>query len=122
LLQDSVITGALLDIIRDACAAILTLTDGIDQESLAASRITRTEVVRQIGIVCRTAADLPIDTRSLLERLDWDAWSVTSRELRRGGDEAASAMWFAARSLAPATLLWLQTYRKHLPDVFSYRV
>jgi hypothetical protein len=26
-----------------------------------------------------------------------------------------------ARSLAPATLLWLATYRKHQPELFSFR-
>ena len=114
--------AALLGIIEDAARSMVTLTAEVDQDAFARSRLTLSAVRRHARNLAETAANLPVATRSSLERLDWDAWAMVDQEAGKGGEAASSALWFAARSLAPATLLWLATYRKRQPELFAFRV
>lgn len=115
------LNAALLGIIEDAARSMVTLTAEVDEDAFTRSRLTLSVVRRHARNLVDTAANLPVITQVSLERLDWDAWAVVVREAGRGGAAASSALWFAARSLAPATLLWLATYRKRQPELFLYR-
>jgi len=117
--SDSILNAALLGIIEEAARAMVTLTADLDEEAFARSRLTLPAVRRHVRTLVETAANLPPPTRASLDRLNWDAWATVAREA--GGPAASSALWFAARSLAPATLLWLATYRKNQPELFCYR-
>ena len=119
---ETILTPALLGIIEDAARAMVTMTAEVDEEAFARSRLTLPAVRRHARTIVETAANLPAATRARLEHLDWDAWAAVVSEGDKGGAAARAALWFAARSLAPATLLWLATYRKHQPELFSYRV
>jgi hypothetical protein len=121
MLKDVLVNGALLGIIEDAARAMVTLTADGEEDAFARSRLTLPAVRRHARTLADSAANLPVLIRSALERVDWDAWAAVAREADKGGAEAAAALWFAVRSLAPATLLWLDTYRKHLPELFAFR-
>jgi uncharacterized protein with HEPN domain len=114
------LSASLLSIIEEAGIAALTLTEGLEKDAFLASRLTRAETQRQIKSMGESAANLPPPTRTLLAEVDWDGWQSVARQLGEGGDAADEALWFALRSLVPATLMWLRVYRKNQPEVFEY--
>lgn len=121
MLKDAILNGALLGIIEESARAMVTLAADLEEAQFARSRLTLPAVRRHVGVLVQTVSNLPAGTRLSLERVDWDAWALVRRESERGGETGAAALWFAARSLAPATLLWLATYRKYQPELFAFR-
>ncbi|NTV10727.1 MAG: hypothetical protein HGA47_08115 [Zoogloea sp.] len=114
--------GPLLAIIEEAGTAVLTLTEGVDEGELLASRLTRGEVLRQLQNIAETAANLPPHVRTRLPEIDWEGWTGTMRSLRLGGVLEDEAICFAVRSLVPATLMWMRVYRQEHPALFSFSV
>lgn len=110
----------LLSIIEEAGMGALTLTGSLNEGEFLSSRLTRREVSRQILIIADNARRLPAEIRQRMAELDWDGWAITARQIQREGREADEALWFAARSLIPATLIGLRLYRKTQPDLFSW--
>ena len=105
---------------------MLTLTEGLEKEEFLASRLTRAETQRQVKIISECAASLPPQMQTLLAEVDWAGWHTVARQLgagahQPGADNGAEqeALWFALRSLVPATLMWLQVYRKEQPEIFE---
>jgi uncharacterized protein with HEPN domain len=115
------LNSALLAIIEEAGMAVLTLTEGLEEQEFLRSRLTRAEVTRQLQALAASAADVPPATRKLLPELDWSAWEATARAMSAGGPAQDEALWFAAESLVPATLMWLRVYKKNQPEVFEFR-
>jgi uncharacterized protein with HEPN domain len=113
------LNASLLSIIEEAGIAVLTLTEGLEKDEFLASRLTRAETQRQIRIMCETAANLPQHIQTLLVEVDWSGWQTVARQLDTPGEAEQEALWFAIRSLAPATLMWLRVYRKSLPEIFE---
>lgn len=114
------LNASLLAIIEEAGIAVLTLTEGLEKEEFLNSRLTRAEVVRQVRIMTDIAAKLPPRTCTLMAEVDWAGWAATARQLNEPGPAADDALWFAARSLIPATVMWLRVYRKNQPELFDY--
>ena len=113
------LNASLLSIIEDAGVAVLTLTEGLDEGEFLASRLTRAETARQLRIMSDAAANLPPQVHTLLAEVDWDGWQTVAHQIDAGGEAEREALWFAVRSLAPATLMWLRVYRKSLPEIFE---
>lgn len=112
--------GALLAIIEEAGAAVLTLMEGVEEAEFARSRLTRGEVRRQLQTIVATAAEMPEHVRGKMPELDWNAWVVLGRELETAAELIADEpLWFGIRSLVPATLLWLRVYRQSDPELFK---
>jgi uncharacterized protein with HEPN domain len=113
------LNASLLSIIEEAGVAVLTLTEGLEKDEFLASRLTRAETQRQLKIMSESAANLPPQMQALLAEVDWAGWRSVARQL--GADHAAGqeALWFAVRSLVPATLMWLRVYRTNQPEVFE---
>lgn len=114
------LNALLLSLIEEAGASVLTLMGSLNQKELLRSRLTRSEVNRQVLSMADFAARLPSETRTLMTALDWEAWELTAKLLKQTGPDADDALWFAVSSLVPATLLWLRHYRKTEPEVFSW--
>jgi len=114
------LNGALLGILEDAATAVLTMTEGLEQEEFFASHLTRQEVLRQLRSMSDSVGNLPAATRAQLAEIDWAAWSVLGLELKKAENHGREVIWFAIQSLVPATLLWLRVYRKHQPQMFSF--
>ena len=106
-------------IIEEAGVNVLTLTEGLAEEEFLSSRLTRAEVARQLGAMTGVALKLSEQTRSQLPELDWDGWEGAARQLGEGGSASDEALWFAVKSLVPATLMWLRVYRKNMPEIFA---
>lgn len=115
------LNASLLSIIEEAGVAVLTLTEGLEKDELLASRLTRAETTRQLKIMGDSAASVPPPTQSRFAEIDWRGWHTVARRIGSGDDAEGEALWFAVRSLVPATLMWLRVYRKSQPEVFGYK-
>ena len=113
------LNASLLSIIEDAGVAVLTLTEGLEEDEFLGSRLTRKETRRQLQTIADSAANLPPQVRTLLAEIDWDGWQTMADRFKVGGKAADEALWFGVRSLAPATLMWLRVYHKSLPEIFE---
>lgn len=114
------LNASLLSIIEEAGTAVLILTEGLEEEEFLKSRLTRTEVARQVRIITDIADKLPQQTYATMAEVDWDGWAATARQLIDSGPAADDALWFAVRSLILATIMWLRVYRKNQPELFDY--
>jgi len=115
------LNGALFAIIEEAAIAVLILTEEAERDELLASRITGAEVRRQLQIVADMMAEVSAETRKRMPELEWAGWSTTGRALNGRNAEADEALWFAARSLVPATVMWLRVYRLSQPELFTFQ-
>jgi uncharacterized protein with HEPN domain len=113
------LNASLLSIIEEAGVAVLTLTEGLEKDEFLASRLTRAETQRQLKIMSESAANLPPQMQALLAEVDWSGWQRMAQRLGASGDAEQEALWFAIRSLVPATLMWLRVYRTNQPEVFE---
>ena len=113
------LNASLLSIIEQAGVAVLTLTEGLEKEEFLASRLTRAETQRQVKTLSESIANFAPQMQTLLAEVDWAGWHIVARQL--GADKGAEqeALWFAVSSLVPATLMWLQVYRKEQPEIFE---
>ena len=115
----TMLLGAMLSLIDEAGVVVLTLTEGLEQNEFLGSFLTRREVKRQIDTITLAVANLPTASRRRLPEIDWDGWTACALGLDQGGEAEDDALWFALRSLVPATLMWLRVYRSNQPELFS---
>ena len=112
-------TGALLGLIEQAAQGVLVLCEGLARDELLGSRLTRTEVLRQLSTLTVSATQLDVAVQAAMPELDWAGWAALAPRLRAPtGPELDEALWFAVESLVPATLLWLRFYRQQQPRWF----
>jgi len=114
------LSGALLGILEEAGMAIMTMTEGLDEEEFFATRLTRQEVLRQMRVMAETAANVPHEVKTQMAEIDWAGWSVLGLQLETGGGSEREALWFGVRSLVPALLMWLRVYRQNQPEFFAF--
>lgn len=113
-------TGALLGIIEQSGFGIATLTEGLAREDLMRSRLTRTEVLRLLQAMAESLAALAPAVRAVMPELDWEGWAGLRAPLHGPpGTARDEALAFGCESLVPATLLWLQVYRRSHPTLFQ---
>lgn len=113
------LNASLLSIIEEAGAAVLTLTEGLDEDEFLGSRLTRVETLRYVRNLCASAGNVPPTTQALLPEIEWRGWQAVAQQLDADSKTQGEALWFAARSLVPATLMWLRVYRTNQPEVFE---
>jgi len=113
-------TGARLAIIEQAGLAVATLIETLEREELLRSRLTRSEVLRQLALLAGGAAGVGPEVRGQMPEIDWPGWESICRQLALpAGDALDEALWFACESLVPATLLWLRVHRTSSPALFQ---
>ena|SRR5450830_1177357 len=118
-MSSSIASSALLSLIEQAGVGIATLIEGLGQDELLQSRLTRREVLRQLKIIANSASQLRPQAQATMPELDWDGWrSMVSRFDEPAGAALDEALWFACESLVPATLLWLRVYQQSQPELF----
>jgi len=108
-----------LGIIENACTGVLTLSEGLEQAELLASRLTKQEIRRQLLSACDAHAALSADAREAMEELDFAGWVSAGQRIREGGESETNACWLAIRAMAPSTLGWIRFYRSRKPELFS---
>ena len=114
------LNASLLSIIEEAGVAVLTLTEGLEKDEFLASRLTRAEVLRQVRIISASTGNVPPPTQALLPEVEWRGWQSVAQQLDDGPAAQGETLWFAVRSLVPATLMWLRVYRQNQPQVFQW--
>jgi uncharacterized protein with HEPN domain len=115
------IAAAMLQLIEETGKDVLVLVDGVQAHELAQSRLTRTELRRRLLLIADTLRTLPAPACDAMPEIDWAGWRGTGIALAGPHDAIDDALWFAARSLVPATLSWLRIYRKAEPALFAFR-
>lgn len=114
-----IINSALLGLIEQSGTAIATLVEGLKQDDLLRSRLTRFEVLRQLKTLADSVGQLEPATRAQMPELDWTGWdAMRPRFAGPAGESLDEALWFACESLVPATLLWLRVYQQSQPTLF----
>ena len=97
-----------------------SLTEGLTESELLASRLTRNEVLRQLGVLASALRNLPEAATSAMSEIDWAGWRGLGAALRMSGAARDDALWFGVHSLVPNTLGWLRAYRQTQPELFVY--
>lgn len=116
------LNALLLSTIEETGVAVLTLTEGLEQNEFLRSRLTRAETLRQLRVMGVSLANVPLPTQSLLPEIDWLGWQAVARQINERGAAHDEVLWFTVRSLVPATLSWLRFYRQNQPQVFDWTV
>lgn len=114
------ITAPLLGIVQEAGEAVLTLTEGLEQGELLASRLTRAEVMKHLSALASAMKHMPESLVRAMPEIDWGGWRGVDVSLRMEGPAREDALWFGVCSLVPATLSWLRVYRQSSPEMFTY--
>lgn len=107
----SVRARALVATVEEAATAVLTLTEGLDEEQLARLGLTRGEVRRHLLAAADALLQMGPAARASMPELDWAGWRREACRMARGGPDEMAATWLAVRELAPHTLSWLRVYR-----------
>jgi len=113
------LNASLLSIVEEAGVAVLTLTEGLEKDAFLASRLTRAETQRQVKTLSESIANLSPQVQTMLAEVDWAGWHAVARQLGTDKGAEQEALWFAVRSLVPATLMWLRVYRTNQPEIFE---
>lgn len=114
-----IINSALLGLIEQSGTAIATLVEGLDRDELLRSRLTRAEVLRQLKTLVDSVGQVNPDVRGEMPELDWSGWDALRPHFYGLiGESLDEALWFACKSLVPATLLWLRVYQQSQPAQF----
>ncbi|HEX5356217.1 MAG TPA: hypothetical protein VFW93_08360 [Aquabacterium sp.] len=112
--------AALLKTIEEAGVAVLTLTEGLLDTELLASRLTRHEVTRQLRLLTEAAAALPSEVHQGMPEIDWAGLATTGLALAGApGSELDEAMLLGSRAQTPAAMMWLRVYKSQHPDWFA---
>jgi uncharacterized protein with HEPN domain len=114
------LSGAMLGILEEAGTAVLTLSEGLEEEEFFATRLTQQEVSRQIRTIAQTAVAMPEEVKLQLAEIDWAAWSALETQFSSTGGLDRDALWFGVRSLVPAMLMWMRVYRHNQPELFTF--
>lgn len=109
----------LLAAIEAAGVAVLTLTEAVEAAELLASKLTRREVERHLGVIADSAAQLDAATRATVAEVDWAGWQALQPLLADSGADLDEALWQAVSERLPATVAWMRTYRANQPELFA---
>lgn len=120
MLSNNIFSAAQLGILEEAGIAVLTLSEGLDEQAFFATRLTQQEVLRQLRIMTATSGNMTKVLKMELAEIDWAGWSVLGLQLKIAGGFDREAVWFGVRSLVPAMLMWLRVYRQNQPEVFAF--
>jgi uncharacterized protein with HEPN domain len=113
-------TAALLKTMDEAGVAVLTLTEGLEDDELLKSRLTRAEVLRQLRLWMDAAHAMPPEPQSGMPEVDWAGMAAVAQALMGpAGTALDQAMVAATRTLVPNTLMWLRLYRQQQPQWFA---
>lgn len=112
------LTGAMLGLMLQIGLDILTLTDEVGEAEFFASRMTRTETLRLLGSMAKTAANLPAGVRERMPEIDWAAWAALATVLAKPSHHPLQ-IWVAIKELTPVTLQHLNAYKRIHPQLFS---
>ncbi|MDP3872140.1 MAG: hypothetical protein Q8Q80_05715 [Methyloversatilis sp.] len=118
-MADTLFGAASLAILEEACGDVLILGEGLARDDFERSRLTRNALCGRLKVIADCLHGLPAEARNRMPELGWDGWDVTRRVLD-GAPDQDGTLWFAASSLAPATLMWLRVYREEQPALFAF--
>lgn len=108
----------MLQLMEQTALDIMILTDEIGEEEFFASRLTRSETLRQLESLTRTIANLPAGARAAMPKIDWAAWTALAGILGKPAKHPLQ-IWVAIKELTPMTVYHLNDYKRTQPKLFS---
>jgi hypothetical protein len=115
--------AALLKTIDEAGVAVLTLTEGLQDDELLGSRLTRSEVLRHLKLFTEAALSLSAEMRADMPEVDWAGLQSAATPLAGpAGPALDEALLMGAKALVPGVLMWLRVYKQQHPQWFSMLV
>ena len=114
------IAAAMLRTVAECGEGVLVIVDGLTDDDLRRSRLTRVEVQRLVLLIAHTLAALPEAARRAMPEIDFAGWKSAALAIETVPCERDDTLWFAAHSLVPATLSWLRVYRQEQPGLFAF--
>lgn len=112
-------TATLLAGIEEAGTDILTLAEGLTDDELLGSRLTRSEIRRRLVVIAQGAASLPEPLRARLPEIDWDGWTALAPRLDGDAEALRDGLLLGVQTLVPALLMWLRVHRHDQPELFA---
>jgi len=112
------LTGAMLGLMRQLGMDIIVLTEEINDTEFFSSRLTRTETMRLLKSMAKTANSIPVETRERLHEIDWEAWTTLAKLLATPAKHPLQ-IWVAIKELTPMAVQQLNGYKKVHPELFS---
>jgi uncharacterized protein with HEPN domain len=112
------LTGTMLELMRQIGLDIIILTEEINETEFFTSRLTRSETLRLLHNMTKTVASLPVKTREHMPELDWAAWDDLAKVLDNPSKHPLQ-LWVTIKELTPTTLHKLNGYKKSQPQMFS---
>ena len=93
-----ILDSALLGLMEQSGMAVATLVEGLEQEELLRSRLTRAEVLRQLQRLAASAAQVEPSLRADMPELDWSGWEALRARFAAPAGAAPSVRANAATS------------------------
>lgn len=115
----SLASATMLNLMQQSCEAVLTITEDVSPEAFFSSQLTKAETLRYLRIIAENVDRLPMENKTAMPEIDWAGWNVLLSQVRSAGGFEQDAVWFAVRSMVPATLMWLRVFRQQQPALFS---
>ena len=108
------------DIVTASGEAIrVLLAEMQDEAELFASATTLQVVEAQLLVIAQTLGHMSPALHQRLTRIDWHGWGELHRLLETDGKPRREEVWYAVRSLVPATLELLADLRRREPAWFG---
>lgn len=108
------------DLVRECGQIIATVTAGMaDEDELFASANTLAVVESHLLVVAQTLAHLQPALQARLAWVDWTGWQALGGLLEHDVQSRREVVWYAIRSLLPATLQLIEKLRRIEPVWFE---
>jgi uncharacterized protein with HEPN domain len=116
----TMLNRAMFDIVRTSGQRVLQLVAQMQsEEELFASANTLGAIEDILLEMAHTIGNLTPAMRGHLPQLDWTGWRALHRCLRADLRPRREAVWYAIRSLVPATLELFDRLRRRQPFLFE---
>jgi uncharacterized protein with HEPN domain len=121
-MNSNIYAASLLANFFEAGWAIQVLIGDMDRQQYFASRLTRREIRRHLGIMVETAAALPDEVREKTSDVAWQTWVELEASLDCQTRKQKDAVWAALETLVPVTGFYLRQYKARQPELFSFKL
>jgi uncharacterized protein with HEPN domain len=112
--------ASLLKSVVEAGEGVLTLAEGLQDDELRRSRLTRQTLLRLLQEMAAALTAVPPEARAAMPEIDWPGWLALPQAIGHAdANQAHDGLVFGVHSLVPATLMWFRVYQPQHPQWFD---
>jgi hypothetical protein len=113
-------TASLLKSVVEAGEGVMTLAEGLEDDELRRSRLTRQTLLRLMREMADALSSVPPEALAAMPEIDWAGWAGLPAALGQpDANQAHDGLVFGVHSLVPATLMWFRVYQPQHPEWFD---